>query len=122
MATPLILATTHRAHEGSGDAFRRAAEAYAAFVERSEPGLIALVVTSDDASVTFWHVFADAGSADEHLTTSAGHIAESFAIAETVRILVVGSPGPRVTGLLAANREAGVPADAIEAVNGFVRT
>ncbi|GAA4430050.1 hypothetical protein GCM10023169_32990 [Georgenia halophila] len=121
MSTPLILTTTHRAHDGKRDELRRAADAYAAFVEHSEPGLVALAVTTDDASVTFEHVFTDATAADEHLTTSSGHIADSFAIAQTARISAVGTPGPRVTGLLAANREAGVPVDAVDSVNGFVR-
>jgi len=123
MSAPLTLTTTHRSLERDADDLRLAADAYTAFVERVEPGLVALTVTADtdEATVTFDHVFADAAAAEQHLTTAADHIADSFAIAETTRIEVVGRPGPRITGLLDANWAAGVAVRSRESVNGFHR-
>lgn len=124
MSIPLILTTTHRAiASADADTLRRAVDAYADFVSRAEPGLVALGITADDteASVSLMHVFEDPRSADEHLAIASQHITDGFAIAETARISVVGTPGPRIRGLLAANRDAGVPTASVHAIAGFAR-
>ena len=123
MSTPVVLTTSHRALDGHHDELAPAAGAYADFVRRREPGLAALTVALDaeEQQVTFSHVFDDADAADAHLATAADHIQRSFAMTRTTRISVLGTPGPRIAGLLEVNREAGVPVDSVPGAGGFVR-
>lgn len=112
MSAPFIFITTHRINDGKLQDFLKLNREYVEFLEASDPTLQELHVYMNEqqAELSYVHVFADAGTADEHMQAVGEWIGRGLEITETLRLEVYGgTPGPVLQQALTAQSGLGVP-------------
>jgi quinol monooxygenase YgiN len=110
MTTALLILTTHQIQPGSAAELAALAERYTEQLHEQEPGLSAHYAFIDEPNqeLTLVQVHRDAASADEHVLLSGELIGAGTELAPTVRIQVLGEPGPVVRQAIARNSGDGV--------------
>ena len=127
MAPPFIFIATNRLRPGALDRERARVPELAAFIESSEPQVIAFneYVNAAGDEVSVVQVHPDAASFERHLGIVAERARDAYAatVESTVRIQVFGEPTERILRLLREQAGDGVEVlvDA-EHLGGFTRT
>jgi hypothetical protein len=123
---PFIFIATNRLKPGALDAERRRVPDLAAFLEQSEPQLLAFNEYADPArgEVTVVQVHPDSGSMELHMQVVAERAADAYAttLDATTGVQVFGVPSDAVIEVLRAQAGAGVRIDSFpEHLGGFTR-
>jgi hypothetical protein len=113
MSAPFIFIATNQLRAGKLAAERERAIELSAFIESSEPQLLAFneYASEDGAEVSVVQVHPDAASMEFHMQTVAERAARAYAetLEATTSIQVYGEPSPAVLEMLRRQAGAGVP-------------
>lgn len=113
MSAPFIFIATNQLRVGKLAAERERASELSAFIESSEPQLLAFneYASEDGAEVSVVQVHPDAASMEFHMETVAERAARAYAetLEATTSIQVYGEPSPAVLEMLRRQAGAGVP-------------
>jgi hypothetical protein len=113
MSAPFIFIATNQLRAGKLAAERERAIELSAFIESSEPQLLAFneYASEDGTEVSVVQVHPDAASMEFHMETVAERAARAYAetLEATTRIEVYGEPSPAVLEMLRRQAGSGVP-------------
>jgi hypothetical protein len=113
VSEPLIFIATNRLRPGKLAAERRRVADLAAFIETSEPQLLAFneYVNNDGTEVGVVQVHPDSASMEFHMETVAERAVQAYAdtLEVTTGIQLYGDPSPAVLEMLSRQAGAGVP-------------
>jgi hypothetical protein len=127
MSGPFIFIATNRLREGKLDAERERVPGLCAFIEASEPQLIAFneYASKDGTEVGVVQVHPDAASMELHMEVVAERATRAYAetLDATTSIQVYGEPSDAVLEMLSRQAGAGVPMTVKRYhLGGFTRT
>ena len=124
MSAPFLLITSHKIAPGRLDEFLEISRTYEEFIYANEPDLLGYSANLNEErdEVSLMHIYRNADAAEMHAQLAAEKIREGLAVTETVRIEILGNPGPALGQAREANAANGVAVDLKpEALGGFTR-